>query len=186
MPRTLDSNTAAQLTSNVVRPVFFVSIAFSNETIYAWTGAGNFVNPYDGQTYTGVGNFGSVSSLQEGSDVTAQGISLKLSGIPTNLLDDSLSNVQFGQLAKVQLGFLNISGALVGAPIPAFIGLVDQPAIDISTDTVTVSISVESRFADMQRAPGGRLTDQDQRSRYPADGSLRWVAYIQNMHLGWN
>jgi hypothetical protein len=184
--RSLDSNTVAQITGNVVRPAFFVSIAFATETVYAWTGAGSFANPYDGNTYTGVGNFGTVSSIQEGSDVTAQGITLKLSGIPSDLLDDSLSNVQFGQLAKVQLGFLNTSGALVGAPIPAFIGLVDQPVIDISTETVTITISVESRFADMQRAPGGRLTDQDQRSRYPNDSSLKWVAYIQNMHLGWN
>jgi hypothetical protein len=185
MPRSLDSNTAAELTSNVVRPAFFVSIAFANETIYAWTGTGSFINPYDGNTYTGVGTFGTISSVQESSDVQAQGITLKLSGIPTNLLDDSLSDVQFGQLARVYLGFLNSSGTLVGAPIPAFIGLVDQPAIDINTDTVTISISVESRLADMQRAPGGRLTDQDQRSRYPNDGSLRWVQYIQNMHLGW-
>jgi hypothetical protein len=184
MPRNLDSSTIQQLTATVVRPVFIVSIAFSNETVYAWTGVGPLV--WNGNTYQGVGNFGSISSIQEGSDVTAQGITLKLSGIPSNLLDDSLSNIQFGQLARVYLGFLDNNGALIGTPIPAFIGLVDQPVVDIGTDSVTITISVESRFADMQRAPGGRLTDQDQRSRYPNDGSLRWVAYIQNMHLGWS
>lgn len=184
MPRNLDSSTISAIVSTVVCPVFLVSIAFSNETIYAWSGVGNL--SWNGNTYTGVGQFGSVSAIQESSNVTAQGITLMLSGIPANLLDDSLGNLQFGQLAQVYLGFWSIpNGALIGSPIPAFVGLVDQPQIDIDTKTVTISISVESRLADMQRAPGGRYTDQDQRSRYPNDGSLKWVQYIQDIHLPW-
>jgi hypothetical protein len=184
MPRNLTSTQITNITSNVVCPVFLASIAFSNETVYAWTGVGPLV--WNGNTYQGVGQFGSVSPIQESNDVTAQGIILTLSGIPTNLMDDSLSNIQFGQLAQVYLGFWSMSGgALIGDPIPAFIGLVDQPTIDVSTDTVKISISVESRLADMQRAPGGRYTDQDQRARYPNDGSLKWVQYIQDIHLPW-
>lgn len=185
MPRTLDSNTAAQLTATSVHPIFLVSIGFSSEVVYAWTGVGSFTNPYDGNTYLGVGTLGNISSIQEGSDVQAQGITLTLSGIPTELLDDSLSSIQFGQLAKVQMGFLGSNGALVGAPIQAFIGLVDQPEISIDTNTATITISAESRLADMNRAPGGRYTDQDQRARYPNDGSLKWVAYNQDARYVW-
>jgi hypothetical protein len=182
--RAVSAANAGQLTATLVRPVFLVSLAFANETVYAWTGVGNLV--WEGNTYLGVGQLGNVSPIVEGSEVSAQGITLTLSGIPANLLSDSLTEIQAGNLAQVYLGFVDQNGVLVDDPIPAFIGLLDQPTIDASTDTATIAITVENRMSDMNRARGGRYTDQDQRSRYPNDGSLKYVHFLQDSRIGWN
>jgi hypothetical protein len=183
MPRTLTSSAIAQLKATKVRPAFFVSMAFANETVYAWTGVGSL--SWDGHTWLGVGILGEVSAIVEGSDVSAQGITLSLSGISSELLSDSMSELMAGKLAQVYLGFLDTDGALIADPIPAFIGLIDQPTIDLSTDKVTISITVENRLSDLNRARGGRYTDQDQRARYPNDSSLKYVHFLQDEHFTW-
>lgn len=183
MPRTLTSAAVTQLEATFVRPTFLVSMAFANETIYAWTGVGPLV--WNGQTWLGVGNLGDISPIVEGSDVSAQGITLTLSEIPAELLNDSMSELMAGKLAQVYLGFLDSSGALIADPIPAFIGLIDQPTIDLATDKASISITVENRLADLNRARGGRYTDQDQRARYPNDGCLKYVHFLQDEHFTW-
>lgn len=181
--RSLSATNSAALDAQLVRPAFLVSLAFANETVNAWTGVGDLV--WQGNTYQGVGYFGSLSTITEGSDTSAQGITLTLSGIPSALLNDSLNELQTGKLAQVYLGFLDETNHLIDDPIPAFIGLLDQPAIDLNTETATITISVENRLVDMNRQRGGRYTDQDQRARYPNDGSLKYVHFLQDSRIDW-
>jgi hypothetical protein len=183
MPRSTASQNVTALTATVCRPCFLVSVAFANETVYCWTGLGNL--SWGGQTWTGVGTLGTISPIAEGSDVNARGITLTLSGIPAQLFSDVTTNMASGKTAQVYFGFLDQNGALVADPIPAFIGMVDQARVQMGTDTATLSITVESRLVDMNRARGGRFTDQDQRQRYPSDGSLKYVHFLQDERIDW-
>lgn len=183
MPRQMSDAVKAQLRAGTVSPLFLVSIAFPSETIYVWTGVGNLT--WNGHTYLGVGDFGQLSTITESSEVEAQGMSLTLSGIPTELIGDVQSTVVYGSKAYVYLGFLDSNGQLIPDPIPAFIGLVDAPAIEIGTDKSTIVISVESRLADLNRARGGRYTMQDQKSRYPSDTSFDRIAWLQDHEFNW-
>lgn len=196
MPRSLTTGVTSQLTATLVRPVFLVSLAI--QTIFTppppgtvevdpgirlWSGVGDLV--WDSWTWSGVGELGSISTVSEGSDVTANGITLSLTGIPNDLLNEGMVDIVANRIAQVYLGFMDTSGALIPDPIPAFIGLLDEPQIDISTETSTLTFSVENRLADLNRSRGGRYTDADQRARYPNDGSLRWVNYLQDSHFLW-
>jgi hypothetical protein len=183
MARSLTSGAQAQLTARKVRPVFFVSMQFADQTIYAHTSIGTIT--FEGQAWLGVGTLGEISSVSEGGEVDAQGISIKLSGIDPNLLNEAINELNSGGIAQVFLGFLDLNGALVADPIPLFVGLMDAPEIDIDTDTATIAIAVENRLSDLNRARGGRYTDQDQRQRYPNDGSFQWVSYLQDQHFNW-
>ena len=181
--RNLSLGAQGSLESTSVRPLFLISCAFAAETIYVWTGVGDL--SWNGQTWKGVGTFGNLSAIAESSEVQAQGITLTLSGIPTNLLADAMSTMNNAGQAQVYLGFLDTTGALVPDPIPAYIGLMDQPLIDLSTDTASISVTVENRLTDLQRARGGRYTEQDQRARHPNDGGLKYVSWLQDEFLNW-
>lgn len=183
MGRNLTDAAIAELESHIVRPVFLVSIAYATETVYAWTGIGDL--SWSGHTWKGVGSLGNVSSITEGSSVQANGITLTLTGIDPTLLPESMQDVSSCGVAQVYLGFVTESGELVSDPIPAYLGLTDQPEINLGTDTVTIAISIENRLSQLNRARGGRLTDQDQRCRYPNDKSLSFVKNLQDQHISW-
>jgi hypothetical protein len=182
--RDISLEVQTEITSRFIRPLFLVSIQFANETVYVWTGVGDLI--WNSSTYKGVGTLGQISPIVETIQTQAQGITLSLSGIPNNLLGDALNQMTSAGKAYVWLGFMDPSGNLINDPIPAFIGLTDQPTIDLSTETTTINISVESRLADLQRARGGRLTDADQRQRHPNDGGLKYVAWLQDQFVNWH
>lgn len=183
MPRNLTTGVIQQLEATQVRPVLLVSLAFADNTVYAWTGVGSI--SWNGHTWLGVGELGSVSTISEGSEVQANGITLTLTGIPTDLLNEGLNEVVAGKMAQVYLGFMDNAGNLIPDPIPAFIGMLDQPTINIGTETSTISITAENRLVDMNRARGSRYTDQDQRAKYPDDGCLKYVHFLMDSHYIW-
>jgi hypothetical protein len=181
-----DITIAAQteLESLYTRPLFLVSIQFSNETIHVWTGIGDL--SWSGSTYKGVGTLGQISPIVETTSTEAQGITLSLSGIPTELLGEALDNMTVAGKASVYLGFLSSSGALVADPILAFSGITDQPSVDMSTDSATISIAVENKLTDLNRARGGRYTDADQRARHSTDAGLSYVSWLQDQFINWH
>jgi hypothetical protein len=172
-----------EMLSNLVRPLLLVTVQFDNESIAVWSGVGDFI--WSGTTFKGVGTLGQISPIVETTDTTAQGITLSLSGIPNDLLSEALSHVTSSGKATVYLAFMDSSGNLINDPIPAYSGLVDQPSIDMGVESTTISIAVESRLADLQRARGGRYTDADQRARHPNDHSLQYVSQLQDKFIKW-
>jgi len=79
MSRNLDPTLAASLSAGVIQPVLFVQITFNSGTEYVWSGIGDF--DFNGHTFSGVGNLGSIGPIGEGSAVKADGTSVTLSGI---------------------------------------------------------------------------------------------------------
>jgi hypothetical protein len=139
-----------------------------------------------GQTWKGVGTLGSISPIIETEETQAQGITLALSGIPTDLLNDAMSNMKASGKAQVFLGFLDTNGLLIDSPISAYVGLMDQASIEIGTKTSQITIAVENKLTQLQRARGTLLTDQDQRSRHPNDGGLKYVSQLADKLVVWN
>jgi hypothetical protein len=185
MSRNLDSTTANILKNNVVYPCFLAKLLWATEQVYVWTGVGTLL--WNDHNYLGVGVFGSISTVGETNTVEAQGISITLSGIPTDLFTTNMTDLSSGGTASIYLGFFNnTAGGLIGTPIPVYMGLLDQPSIEVAGDKVSITIAVENRLTDLNRSRGGRYTDADQRSRYPNDGSFRWVQYLQDTNINWH
>lgn len=182
MPRNLATPNQTAILSQFVELVLLVRLDFTAETVYIASTPFNLV--WNSQTWLGVGTLGKVSGVTEDSEVQAQGTMLTLSGIPTELVSDALAVVTFGGKAQLYVGFLS-NGALVTDPIPANLGLIDAPSFNVDAPTSTISITIESEMADLQRSRGGRLTTCDQRSRYPWDACLDIVSQIQDKLLLW-
>lgn len=193
--RSLTPDTIAQLTSSVIRPIFLVSLAFANETVYVWSGVGTL--SWNGQSWLGIGDLGKISAISETTAVEAQGITLVLSGFDSNLLSESMTQITTGGAATVYFGFLSATGTVIDNPIIAYSGMMDQSQIKMGTTTSTITIDVENKLTQLNRSRGGRYTDADNRARcarfataaqiaaMPSDGCCKWVPYLQDKSLVW-
>ena len=184
MPRDISSGMLTPLTSSYIRPCFMAAITFHTQTIYCWTGVGNLV--YGGNTYTGVGDFGKLDKITEGSDVEAYGTTITLSGIDPLILSECLTDIQLGAPVTIYLAFLDGNGNIFGTPYPLFVGTVDQPTISVSTETLSISLALENKLANLLRANQRRYTNADQQIYYPGDTGYIWVESLNDQALVWN
>ena len=80
MSRDLTQSIIDNLDATEIRPFFAVELYFDTQTLYMWTGLGDFV--FNEQTYIGTGQFLEISELQETAEISAKGATISLSGIP--------------------------------------------------------------------------------------------------------
>jgi hypothetical protein len=184
MARDLGTTISSLVQTSALEPVIFTELAWPSGTVRMWTGIGPFV--WGGNTFTGAGNLAGCSPIQESSDGRANGITLTLSGIPSDLISAMFEHVQ-GRSAKVWLGFLNSAGALAqDPPYQIFKGKMDVPSIEETGETATISISIENQMIILQQASARRWTHEDQQERFPGDLGFEYVAAInQDRPINW-
>lgn len=182
MSRALDSNLQTALSAGLVFPAILAEFHFRSGTAYVWTGIGPLV--YDAQTYTGVGSLANLGAIVEGTEVRADGTSVSLSGIDPALYADCMSDIRLGAPAKVWFALLT-QGVIIGAPYLLFSGLVDKPDVSTGGDSISVSLALESRLTNLQRASQRRYTSADQHIQYPDDTGFGWVELLNDIALVW-
>ena len=139
---------------------------------------------WNGNTYTGVGDLGSISVIEEASSVEAKGIEVSLSGIDPTMLADALEEHQLGLPMVVYLALYDSpGGSIIASPLIAWQGRTDQPTITISGETATISIRGESRLLDLSIAPGLRLDPDTLQIYSPGDLGMQAVPQIQEITL---
>jgi hypothetical protein len=185
MPRVMSTAMLNALTSSEMFPALFLQAGFATGPVYLWSGFGSIT--WGGRAWLGIGTLGSISMIEEGTAVEAKGIALKLSGIDTTLLGDVLGEFHLGLPVIVYLGAFAPGGpsSLIANPIPIWTGRMDQPTLDISGTTSSISIACESRFIDMNVAVDRRYTNDDQQRDWPGDLGFMFVQAIQEMTLYW-
>jgi len=181
--RNITSQAAEQCLQNRMQLAAFAELHFRSSVEYLWTGTGLF--SWNGQTWLGIGLFGKIGVISEDSQLNAQGVSLELSGIDPVLLPEALSEIEQGLPARLWVAFFDRAGTIVPDPILCFAGRMDQPTIDESGETATISITVENRLADLQRRLVRRFTDQDQRMDWPRDTGFAWVGQLMDWTSAW-
>jgi hypothetical protein len=183
VPRNIEATMLSSLTSNLIRPGFLAMLTFHTGTRYVWTGLGNLV--YAGNTYEGVGSLGTIGAIDEGTEVRASGTTVTLSGIDPVLLAECLSDIQLGAPAAIYFALFDAALNIIGTPYPLFVGTVDQPVIAIGTDTMSISLKLENKLINLQRANMRRYTAADQRRYYPADTAFNFVELGNDLALKW-
>ena len=161
MRSSLDSTMQAGLASGDIRVGFLVMLTFASAVRYVWSGVGNLV--YAGNTYLGVGSLGSIGDISTGIDVQAQGTSITLSGIDPIYLGESLTDIKVGAPAKILWALFDASGNIIGVPYLLYGGTVDVPTVTMGTDACSISLKIENRMVDLQRAQQQRYTAAFQR-----------------------
>ena len=182
MSRTLTAGVLTAIAAGTVRPVIFADLEFDSGTEYLHSAFGDLVN--NSNTYTGVGDLGKITTLQEPSDLSAQGFTLELSGIDPTRLAQSISEDTQGRTVKIWIGFLDEDYALIADPIGPHEARMDVFEIELG-DTATVALRCESPFADWSRPNIRRYTDEDQQAVYPGDRFFEFGAEMAEKDLIW-
>jgi hypothetical protein len=184
MARELDSTYAAALSNGTIWPIRLVQITFRSQTVYCWSGPGPLV--WNGHTFIGIGSVGKVGAITETTGVQASGTTLTLSGIDPLLLGECMTDIQLGATARIWRGLWDIAaGALLGVPYQVFRGQVDKPSFQIGSKTLSITLPLESRIVNLQRASNRRYTAADQQLEYPTDIAFNWVPSLNDLALVW-
>jgi len=186
MGRTITAATTTASAAEIARPFLAVELDFASgftransthKDLTFNTGAGSF-------SFLGVGNLGEMSSVQEGTELQAYGLTLKLSGVNAAHLSLALGEQYQGRSAKIWLGFLDVNFAVIADPVLIFQGRMDTMGIALG-ETGEIAVNVESRLADWERPRIRRYTDVDQQAAFPGDRGLEFVAQMVEKELVW-
>lgn len=182
MSRTISSaaNTAAQASS--VRPFVLVDLDFTSGLIYV--NSSDRTLTWSTHDYLGVGVLGKISAPTEAVDLTATGLSLELTGVPTDYINIALAQYYQGRACTVRLGFLDANYQIIVDPIIIFAGRMDQMVVQLGA-TATVALSAESRLIDWEADRTRRYTDADQQAFFPGDLGMQFVAATADAKIIW-
>ncbi len=173
----------AELQATVKSPAIFFQGDFATGTVYLWSGLGPI--DWNGQTWSGVGTFTSISQISETSNVRADGIVCTLSGITEAIRSLVLGEVQQGKEGIVYIGFIDTDGNVVVDPANAFEGRLDVPSMKDGGKDITVSLTYETRLRDLQRPREFRYTNESQKLLFPNDIGFEYVPSIQDFNGKW-
>ena len=187
MSRNLDAGTVAAISAARVLPAIFFYANFLDGPVYVWSGIGNY--SWEGNTWIGLGVpggecLGSISPISEDSQLHAQGVSVSLSGVDPTMLNHAMGAIQQGQPCRIWVNLFDDSMNLLGTVL-TYAGLVDQPTIDEAAEKCSITLQIENRLSDLQRAQYHRWTDQDQRLRHPSDDGFKFVNTLVNWYASW-
>lgn len=174
---------AAQLASGFIRPALLVLVTFVTGPVYVWSGKGNIT--WNGHTWVGVGNLGTISTSEEGTSVQAKGITLSLSGIDSGLIADVAQEFAVKLPAQVFMGLLDDSLNLIADPLNVWTGYTDKPKMGIGGETSTISITCENKLISMNVACDRRYTQDDAQIDHPGDTGFNFVSSITELAIYW-
>lgn len=181
--RSITSNVLVELSAGRCRPFYMAAIQFLSGTSYLWTGIGNIT--WNSQTWVGLGSLAQVSAISQNSDVSAENITLVLSGIPADLVSQAISECRQNYSVQVWLGFMSDSNQIIVDPVLLFLGHMDVPTVQDGGDTCTISITAENPLVDLQRSSSRRYTHDDQQIAFPGDKGFQFVPSIQTWNGVW-
>lgn len=180
--RGLVAANAAAAAAPVVRPLLFALLAFDSAPL-AVTNA-PFDIAWGGDSYRGVGQFGGVEAVEEGVELQAYRIALRLNGVPVALTAIALNEHYQGRTATLSLGFLDAGHALVDTPFTLFRGRMDSMTVSIG-ETASILLTVESRLADWERPRVRRYNNADQQQRFPGDRFFEFAEQTAERNVIW-
>jgi hypothetical protein len=183
MTRDIDASTQAAAEAATIHPVLFVKLEFDSGDVLVHSELGDL--SFGGDTYTGIGQLGSIGTAEEVSDLSRTPISLTLSGIPLSLHSALLNEYYQGRRGTVYLGYLDLTTRqLVADPTIIYRGRIDTD--DIQQDqTFTITLSMENRFASWDRPLTRRYNNADQQGRFPGDKGLQFVEQSTEKDVVW-
>lgn len=178
MSRTLPAGMSAALASGAIEPFYAVELLFDSGAIRIWTGYGD--RTIDGQTYLGSGNFLAISDIEEVGNLNAKGITLTLSGLDATIMSYALAEAYQGRTARILFGLNGISDA-----VEVFSGLMDVMSIKHSGESLQISMSIENKLVNLQRANVRRYTSASHKSRNAGDTFFDSITVIQDKVIPW-
>jgi hypothetical protein len=158
------------------------SFSFSTP-VRLWSGYGTIT--VGSVTYQGIGTLGTISPVEETTDLSARGINFQLSGIPSAYVSIALTENYQGKACSVLFGALDATGAIVSSPVTIFAGRMDVMSVNDDGQNATIIMSAENKLVDFRRPREVRYTQEEQENLHPGDLGLEFVTAIQEKQIYW-
>lgn len=183
MSRSLTTGMQSAVTADLVRPITLVQCAFDSGNLNLWSGIGDLT--VDSVDYVGAGSLLSIGEIAETSELSANGITVTLSGVTSPLLSKARDEDYQGRELKVLLGAMDAANGVISDPVVIFSGFMDTMVINDGGETATIQVTVENRLIEFERTRVRRYTAEDQKIDYPTDKGLEFVAEMAEKEIIW-
>ena len=187
MSRGLEANLVAQSKSAHVRLVLFVKLEFDSGTLYLHNGVGSYT--FDSATWSGLGDFGDISSVKESGELAPYELELMLSGLDVTMANEVLTQNYFGRPVTLYIGAVDIAagvvlGQLVGDPVEIWAGKMDVARMALGEENAIV-VTCENEFSRLDKNNGRIMSDADLQNEYPGDLLLEYLHDMVDRRLVW-
>ena len=186
--RALNPTTQSALDDGRIVAVDMILFEFPSGNYGFWRGEG--ILTYNTVPYIGGGSLIDIGDVEQGSDLSANSLTLKLRGVPnTDLTPDTLATIESEQYhqkpVNLYVGFFNHETRVLMSVEVRYRGYVDQvfhkdEVNESGENTAVLEIRCESRFRDHQKSGYRIRSDLDQRLIYPTDDFYRNVSTVAN------
>lgn len=183
MARNIGSYTIADFESGNIVLALFVEFPDFITPLYLTSLPYNIT--VDSIPYLGIGNLGSITAMQEATDLSSNPITLSLSGLTQDApVISVLSEVSRGDRCYIKMGILNSDHSITDGLILLFSGIVDTTGISYGK-TPRVDVTVNSRLSEWERIKSFRFNYNQQTLRYPLDSGLNKIAEVVDKEVSW-
>lgn len=141
---------------------------------------------WDGYTWLGAANCGSIEAVEETTELQQNTINLKLSGIPTDFdtISIALNENYQDKRITIWLGILDSGHRIIPDPVIVFRGRLDNMNMSPG-ESSEIIVSAESRISDWDRARVRRYNHEDQIAVYPDDRGFEFVQEMVETQFVW-
>jgi hypothetical protein len=183
MSRSLPAALDTEFNADELQPFQALELEFSDGVVRFWTGYGDL--NADGKDWQAIGEILGISPNSETADLMAQGMSFTLGGLDTAVISAILNENYKMRPCALYIGALGSDGQPVSSLFQTFSGRIDTIDIQEDGQTCTIQINAENRLIDLNRPRLRKITDAEQKLRYPNDDSLAQVALLADKQLDW-
>jgi|TARA_Y100000114_G_scaffold63856_1_gene58502 hypothetical protein len=183
MSRDITSALNTEFNTNSIKPFYAILLDFATDPIRLWTGLGDI--SFGGESYVGGANILAIQTAKETGQIQANGATITLSGIPTDLISVALNINYQSRNAEIYFGALDANNAVIADPYIIFKGFMDTMSISDDGLTATIIINIENRLIRLENSKIRRFTSEDQKIDFPDDLGLDFIADLQDKELVW-
>lgn len=184
MSRGLSASVISALESSTVRLVTFAELDFASGTLYVHDGIGTYT--WGGNDWLGVGDFGGISTVEEGSEVSPYSLNLTLSGLDAGLVSTALTENYFMRDVNIYLGLLDDNDDLIDTPTQIWAGFMDVMSLTAGASSGdSITLTAESELSKFDRSANLRYTDTMLRKRDANDKFFEFLKDIEGVKISW-
>lgn len=183
---TLEADLAAQGLS----PILFVRLKYDDGDILIHDWVGTIT--WGGEDWLGVGDFGTIESVEETSEITNLNIQLILSGLNNELRQEALDSNYYRREVIVYYGSLDLVGRLkidsdgnTVEPDVLWAGFMDVMTARVEGDESSITLTAENEDVDFHRPNGKMYSHAQQSVEYPGDTGCIFLDRVEGMVLEW-
>lgn len=141
---------------------------------------------WNGQTFLGLGELGSIGPVREPAELESAGLEFSLSGVNSANVSLAFNEHYLDRPCYLWLAWWDTDlGTLLVDPILLFKGRMDEMPIAVDAETARVGIRAENELINWERITVRRWNDEDQQRLFPGDRGFGKLAETNTRTIYW-